>query len=83
MPEQHDLYKKLLELKAGYEAGDFEWETYHDSNGEIFEEELFVEEMLTYMDEFTPMDGISEKQADQILRMWESKINGEENYDND
>lgn len=75
--EQHDLYKKLLELKASYDSGDFEWDTYTDSSGETFDEELFVEEMLTYMDEFNPLDGITQTQADQIVRMWEKHINGE------
>ena len=81
MPEQHDLYKKLLELKASYDAGDFDWEVYSGSDGESFDEEVFVEEMLTYMDEYNPLDGISESQADQIVRMWEKHINGEF-YDN-
>jgi len=75
--EQHHLYKKLLELKESHDDGEFEWDVYQTANGEVFEEELFVQEMLTYMDEYNPLDTISQKQADQIVRMWEKHINGE------
>lgn len=77
----HSLYAKITELYEAYEAGEFEWEVYEDSNGDTFDEEVFIQEMMTYLDPESPLEELSEKQANQIERMWEKYINGDPNYE--
>ena len=77
----HSLYAKITELYEAHEAGDFEWEVYEDSNGEPFDEEIFIAEMMAYLDPESPLEELSDKQAIQIDRMWEKYINDNPYYD--